>query len=132
MAAVKTASTGDKDGNLKAAAAYLPVFWPLIPLFLFLTEKEDKAVRFHSLQSIFYGLVVGVVVFVVMIVVWVITMVIGIVTGGLGLILMPLVGIVMLGVMLLLVLSLVFLMWKAYQGEKFMVPVIGPFAEKYV
>ncbi len=130
MAATKTAS--DKDGNLKAAAAYLPVFWPLIPLFLFLTEKEDKAVRFHSLQSIFYGLVVGVVMFAVLIVVWVITMVLAIVTGGLGVILMPLVGIVMLGVMLLLCLSFVFLMWKAYSGEKFMVPVIGPFAEKYV
>jgi uncharacterized membrane protein len=132
MAAAKAQASAGGDSNLKAAAAYLPVFWPLIPLFLFLTEKEDKAVRFHSLQCILFGLIAVVVMFVVFIVLWVITMVLGIVTGGLAFILTPLLALLGLGLGLLVLLFDLFLMWKAYQGEKYVIPVIGGFDEKYV
>jgi len=87
------------------AVAYLLGF--VSGVVLLLVEKENKFVRFHAMQSV-------------------------VVFGLLFLVgLVPLVG-WMLSVVLVplsFVLWLV-LMWKAYQGETFKVPVLGDFAEK--
>ncbi len=82
-------------------------------LIVFLIEKESKFVRFHALQSIaVFGsltvlqiLLVGVPVF--------------------GWILLPLLYLAQVGLWVLL-------MVKAFQGEKFKLPVAGDFAEKNV
>jgi uncharacterized membrane protein len=91
--------------NLMGAVAYLLGF--VSGVVLLLVEKENKFVRFHAMQSV-------------------------VVFGLLFLVgLVPLVG-WMLSVVLVplsFVLWLV-LMWKAYQGETFKVPVLGDFAEK--
>lgn len=91
--------------NTTAALAYV-LGW-LSGLVIFLMEKEDKFVRFHALQSvIFFGLVT------------LVTMV-----PVIGWMLSPL---VMLAALVAWVVCLV----KAYQGEKFMLPVVGEFVEK--
>jgi len=82
-------------------------------LFFFLTEKKNKFVRFHSLQSIFFS------------VVWlVLQVVIGIVFSFVPFLfkfLLPLINLV--GVIFWVV-----LMVKAYKGEYFLLPVLGKMA----
>ncbi|MGD0077120.1 MAG: DUF4870 domain-containing protein [Sedimentisphaerales bacterium] len=94
-------------------------------LIFFLIEKENKFVRFHALQSmiIFGGL-------------FVLSIAIGMFIGvfaamGAGF-LVPLLSLVngLLGLVGLILWIL--LMIKAYQGEKFKLPVIGDIAEKNV
>ncbi len=88
-------------------------------LIFFLMEKEDQFVRFHAMQSIvtFGGLTV-----------------ISIVFSILGLI--PYVGLIF-GVLQILVGILGFVLWillmvKAYQGQRYKLPWVGNFAEKYI
>lgn len=91
--------------NTTAAVAYV-LGW-VSGLVVFLVEKEDKFVRFHALQSVVaFGLftVISMVPFV-------------------GWMLSPL-------VMLIALVTWVICLVKAYQGEKFMLPVIGDFVEK--
>jgi len=90
--------------NTTAALAYL-LGW-LSGLVILLTEKDDKFIRFHAMQSIiFFGLVtvVGFIPFI-------------------GWILFPVVA--LLGLVFWIVCLV-----KAYQGEEYMIPFIGQFAK---
>lgn len=91
--------------NLMGAAAYLLGF--ITGIVFLLVEKEDKFIRFHAMQST-------------------------IVFGALFILgLVPVVGLV-LGVVIAPVSFILWLvlMWKAYSGEMFKLPIIGDFAEK--
>jgi uncharacterized membrane protein len=112
----------NNDSKLYGALAYsLSFFTGILMLFI---KPEDKFVKFHALQSILLGIVAIV-----------LSIVLSIVTGILWFI--PIIGwllnlivysVLMLGSLILWL----FLMWKAYQGEKWMVPVVGEQAEKMV
>jgi uncharacterized membrane protein len=96
------------DANLAAALSYLVGFVTGI-IFLVL-EKENRFVRFHALQStlLFLGLVL-------------LNVVLNVV---------PLLGF-LLSVFVLLPVSAVLWLWmmfKAYQGEEFKLPMIGQIA----
>jgi len=98
-------STFGLEKNIAAALTYI-LGW-VSGLVFFLVEKEDKDIRFHAWQSIiFFGALT------------VISMI-----PFIGVVLSPLIGIVGL-------IGWVFLLVKAYQGEKFMLPVIGELAKK--
>lgn len=111
------------DPNLAAAIAY--AFGWISGLIFFLVEPDNKFVRFHALQSIFLNIALIVA------------------YTGLGL-LMAVFGVIpgigflfaMLGVVAYAVLGVGFLiLWimlmiRAYQGEKFKLPVIGDLAEQ--
>lgn len=128
-AAPPTGSAGSQetstnmDPNLAALLAYL--FGWIGGLIFYLIETKNKYVRFHALQSIFLS-IAYIVVFVGL------SVVIGILAAvpGLGL----LVG--LLGLLVNLVVGLggfvlwIILMIKAYQGEKWKLPIIGDMAEK--
>jgi len=94
-----------KQGNVNAALTYL-AGW-LTGLIFLLTEKEDKFIRFHAAQSV-------------------------VVFGALTVItLVPFLG-QLLGLFLWpvgLILWIV-LMIKAYNNEKFELPMIGDYAKK--
>lgn len=113
MENVKKTSLG-MDENIEAALSYFLGF--LTGILFFVLEKESKFVRFHAMQSIavFIALVV-------------INMVLGIILSItiVGLLLFPLIW-------LIEVILWIFLMYKAYKGEKFKLPVVGDFAEKQV
>jgi uncharacterized membrane protein len=94
--------------NTAAALSY--VLGLITGLYFYLTNK-DKYVRFHAMQSI-----------VLSIVLMVISYIIGYLPG-IGYMLSPLVNLAALALV-------IFLIIKAYHGEKFKVPVIGDFAEK--
>ncbi len=95
--------------NMAALLSYLAGL--LTGIIFYLLEKENKFVRFHAMQSIMtFGFF------------FVLNIVLGFVPV-VGWSLMPLVGIVQLIVWIVL-------MVKAYQGERFKLPIVGDMAEK--
>lgn len=82
-------------------------------LVFFLTEKENKFVRFHAMQSI---------------IAFAALLVLNIVLG-----MIPFLGwLVAIVLWPATVILWIFLMYKAYKGESYKLPVIGDMAEKQV
>jgi uncharacterized membrane protein len=104
-------SSGMSD-NVAAALAYISI----VGIIFLLIEpyNRNKTVRFHALQGLLLAAT--------SIVFYILMSVIATVFWGL-LFLMPLVYLAFFGLFL-------FLMFKAYSGEKIVLPVIGPIAEK--
>lgn len=100
------------DENIEGALSYFLGF--ITGILFLLLEKDNKFVKFHAVQSI-----------IVFIAMFVVNMVIGIILSITitGLFLFPL---IYLAEMILWI----FLMYKAYQGKMFKLPVIGDVAEK--
>lgn len=98
-------STSKKDGNTNALLTYL-VGW-ITGLIFLLTEKEDQFIRFHAAQSVVTFGILSLVGFIPFI----------------GWMLTPLLA--PIGLILWIV-----LMVKAYQGERFKLPVVGGWAEQ--
>ena len=98
------------DRNVSALLAYV-LGW-MSGLVIILIEKEDDFVRFHAMQSIvtFGALTVLSIMFGTMFMFF----------GFIG----PLVHVTGIALWILL-------MVKAYQGERFMLPVVGEMAEKW-
>lgn len=114
-----TSSSGIEP-NLAAALSY--VLSIITGVIFFVIEKENKYVRFHAMQAILFGAA--------WIVLWI---VLGIVS--LGLIFVPVIGwiinaVIYLGLGLGGFILWLLLMYKAYQGERFKLPIIGDIAEK--
>jgi uncharacterized membrane protein len=108
--------------NVAAALCYLV---GLITGVLFLVLEpynKNKTIRFHAFQSIFLN--------VAWVAAWIVVSILSIAllaVGSLGLMLMSLLHLVLgLGFLVLWA----FLMYKAYNNEKFVLPIIGPLAEK--
>ena len=126
MSAEPSASpTSGLDENIAGLLCYLFV-WVSGLIFLLLDKRPF--VRFHAAQSI--GLCVGA--FAVVIVFWIVTLILGIITSMIGFpvgfltaLLFPL---VMLGVFVLFIVCMV----KAYQNQKFKLPIVGNIVEKMV
>ena len=96
-----------------AAAAYL--LGPITGIVLLLGERNNTYVRFHAMQStlVFGGLLLlNIVLGIVPILGWIV-----------ALILSP---ILLIGGFILWI----FLMWKAYSGEKYKLPYFGELAER--
>ncbi len=116
-------SATNLDPNLAALLAY--VFGWVSGLIIFLIEPDNKYVRFHALQSIFFNVAIVIAMIGLSIVFGILGAIPGL--GILFLILLPLIwGIGSLGIFALWIV----LMIKAYQGEKFKLPVIGDIAEQ--
>ena len=118
-AAVSTG--GGLAPNVAGALAYIT----LIPAIIFLVMEpynKDKFIRFHSFQCIFFAvgwivlcfamMIVGFVLAFIPVVGWVLDLLLWLVIGLGGLVLV------------------IFLIYKAYNGEKFMLPVIGKLADQ--
>ncbi|HMF91467.1 MAG TPA: hypothetical protein VKL40_12555 [Candidatus Angelobacter sp.] len=113
------ASTG-MSNNVAGALCYL-FTWVTGLIFLLIEPyKNDKTVRFHAFQSIFFA--VG------MIAVYIAVMILGIILGviHLGLLILPIWALLGLGIFA----TWVFLMFKAYNNQIFKLPIIGDLAAK--
>jgi len=99
------------DENIEGLLCYILGFITGI-LFLVL-EKENRFVRFHAMQSIATFLPL-----------FVISMVLGFIPI-IGWVISPLIGLVGLILWLLL-------MYKAFKGEKYKLPIAGDFAEQQI
>ena len=98
------------EENIEGLLCYLLVW--ISGIVFILIEKDNKFVRFHAFQSTIVFLALTVISFVLNVI--------------------PVFGSLMSALIGILVLILwVFLMYKAYNGEKFRMPVAGDLAEKY-
>ena len=116
-------TSSNMDPKLAALLAYL--FGWIGGLIFYLIETKNKYVRFHALQSIFLSIAF----FVVFVAISIITGILAAIPGvGLVMIFVgPLItGVLGLGGLVLWIM----LMVKAYQGEKWMLPIIGELADK--
>lgn len=100
------------------------LFSPIAGIILILMEKENKFIRFHALQSIFFAVAIWVITIGVMI----IGGILGALSGGIGCLVNALLPLFWLFVLVVAILMMV----KSYQGEYYKLPVIGDMAEKYV
>jgi len=114
---------GSDDSKVLGAIAYFLGFFAIL---LYLIKKDDKFVKFHSIQSILLN-VVWMVVFTVLMIgsmsLTVVTAMMGGI-GGLSMLCLPFAG---LGVLVIVL----FMMWKAFSGEMYKLPFIGDLADKY-
>jgi uncharacterized membrane protein len=111
------AQSGGLTPNLAAALSYL--LMPLTGIVFLVVEKTNAFVRFHAMQSTVLG--------VAWIVFWIGLTILTSLVPVLGWIVGFLISIVLwLGGFILWLL----LMWNAYQGKEWELPVVGPFARK--
>src|SRR5437879_11432661 len=124
---------GGIDGNVAAALGY-PI--GIIAIICLIMEKENRFVKFHALQSI----LLHVAFIVVAIAVWIIGIIIMIAgvaaaaatdSGALGGLAGMLFGLNWLVVIFAYIGGLIFAAVKAYQGNQFMLPIIGGMAQKW-
>jgi len=122
VAAPSTANAG-LTSNVAGCLAYVLGFITGIIFLVLDPYKNDKFVRFHAFQSIFFNVVV-----IGFVIVWtILSVILGLVSMG-----------VLAGIMFLISLLVhlgflciwIFFMYKAYQNEYFKAPVIGALAAK--
>jgi uncharacterized membrane protein len=112
MANAKTSM--NLEENVAGALCYV-LGW-VTGIIFYIMEKENKTVRFHAVQSIIVFLPLMIIVGIFQVI----------------LLFIPFIGWAISGLISLLMLILwLVLMFKAYQGEKFKLPVIGDIAEKH-
>jgi uncharacterized membrane protein len=120
--AAPVAQSAGMEENMASALCYL-FGWLTGVLFLVLEPyNKNRTIRFHAFQSIFFN--VGV--FALWIVVFILTSIlhfIPVIGTLIALLLYAVMGLGFFGLWL-------FLMFKAYNKEKFMLPVVGALAEK--
>jgi len=111
--------------NVGGLLCYAPCCIGLIfSIVAVIVEKQSRFVRFHAFQSLFFhgaAIVLG-------IGFQILTLIIGMVSGVLSMIFSMLVLVLSLG----LLVAQILLMVKAYNGEEWELPTIGPMARKYV
>ncbi|MBC7900509.1 MAG: DUF4870 domain-containing protein [Saprospiraceae bacterium] len=108
------------DGNVTALIGY-PI--GIVALILLFIEKDNKFVRFHAIQSLLFWLVFTV----IFIALAVITTILAFVSGTLA----TLFSLLYILTFLVCMGGVILLAIKAYQGQMFSLPVIGPMAQKW-
>jgi uncharacterized membrane protein len=107
----KQKATFGLDENIASAICYL-LIW-VTGLIFYLVEKDNKVVKFHALQSIITFLPLQIIYWALWYVLW---------WTGIAYFLTMLVGLIMF-------ILWIVLMIKAYQGEKYKLPVVGDIAD---
>ncbi len=108
--------------NAASALCYLFGFITGIIFLVLAPYNQDQRVRFHAFQSIF----LNVAVIVIHIGITILSLMFHAVSFSLGLMMSSL----HLLVSLVFFMVWLFMMWKSYQGEKVVLPIIGPLAER--
>ena len=121
-------STG-LDVNIASLLAY--VFGWVSGLIFFLMEKSSQLVRFHAMQSILLNVVVGVIAVVLTIVLSVLALILGQISGALASIATLLWFLFWMVFSVAILIVWVMCLLKAYQGQKWKIPFIGDYAEKF-
>lgn len=106
------------DENVEGALCYLLGF--ITGIVFLVMEKDSKFVKFHAVQSIIISLTL-----------WVFNMVIkSILFAAFSLSMWGIVAMISSLISLVALIIWIILMLKAYQGEKFKLPIVGDIAEK--
>lgn len=116
------------DGNVTTLIGYLI---PLVALILIFIEKDNKFVRFHSFQAIFWVVVSIVAVFAIAIIGIIFGVVLNQVSSGLATIVGLVFTLIYIGWFIAYIGGLIYGAVKSYGGNMTKLPVVGNFAEKY-
>ena len=115
-------ASGSMTSNVAALLSY--VLGPITGIIFLVLDpyKNDRFVRFHAFQSIFFSAV--------LIVFWILWN--GIIWSIFSrmMFMWPILSIINVIVSLAAFVVWIFLMYKAYNNERFMLPIIGEFADK--
>jgi uncharacterized membrane protein len=121
QAPMPAAAAGGLTPNVAGALAYLVGAITGILFLVIDPFKADRFVRFHAFQSIFFNLA--------WIAFWIVWMIVGLMLGAIS---HGLFFIIQLPINLLVTVGgfciWIYLMYTAYQGKTFQLPVIGPLA----
>lgn len=118
---VPVANTGMGD-NMAAALCYILGLITGVLFLVLAPYNQSKTIRFHAFQSIFFH--VG------SIVVWIALIILSIILRAIPYLGFVLRMLLFTGLGFGLFLCWLFLMYKAYNGEQFKLPIIGDLAEK--
>jgi uncharacterized membrane protein len=116
------ATDGGLTTNVASALCYLLGLVTGIIFLVLAPFNQNKAVRFHAFQSIFLNIA--------LIVVHIALMMVSIILGMISSVIAILFGMLHLVVSLGFFAIWLFMMWKAYNNERVVLPVIGALAEK--
>jgi len=115
------------DGNVAAALGY-PI--GIIAIICLVMEKDNRFVKFHALQSILYHVAAAIVFVAIVIVLAILMVVLSMISSTLAA-LSTLLWLVYLLVVIAYVIGLIYTAVKAYNGENYMLPVVGNLADKW-
>ncbi len=116
--------------NVAALVAYL--FVPVTSIVVLATEKENRLVRFHAWQSIFYGLGISALSIVLSVVIGVLSFVLSAISPVAGFVVTILSLLVWLALVAVIVAVWAFCLYQAYRGEIYKLPLFGKFAENMI
>ena len=121
-----TEVAGGLEENVAGALTYLLGF--ITGLVFYFVEEENEFVRFHAMQStiVFGGL------FGLHIALTVVSTVLAATIPFVGPVIAVLIWLVQMGVVMVTFVLWLLLMYKAYQGEQWSLPVVGSMAENQV
>jgi len=102
--------------NVAAALCYIPVFIPAILFLVLAPYNRDKTIRFHAWQSLFLQIAW-------VLVATVASIVLSMVSWGLWFALSRILN-------LAVILLAVYMMWKTYEKQEVVLPVVGDLAKK--
>ena len=112
------------DDNLMAALAYFLAPLSSIVIYVVYKDKGKKLLMFHAVQAT----LVAVAAWIICVGWMIVSMILSAVTGGvLALCMLPISLVLFVGFFA----AWIFLMYKAFKGEKYKLPMIGDMAEKY-
>ena len=109
MTTVTTAPAANPDGDRTLAAVAYILTWITGLIIFFVAKKEDKYARWHAIQAIGYGIA---------------TTIISIILNILPI---PFIGTIF---WILIIVGIIILAMKAYQGEKMRLPIVADMADK--
>lgn len=116
--------------NVAALITYL--FVPVTSIIFLVTEKQNRFVRFHAFQSLFYGIGLTLFSIFLTIVFTVVNLVVASISEAAGL-LVSLVSLVFwLALTAVILIFWVVCLVKAWRGAMYKLPVVGNFAEKMI
>jgi len=115
------------DGNVAAALGY-PI--GIIAIICLVMEKDNRFVKFHALQSILYHVAAAIVFVAIVIVLAILMIVLSMISSTLAA-LSTLLWLVYMLVVIAYIIGLIYTAVKAYNGENYMLPVVGNLADKW-
>lgn len=130
QASINQPSSFGLSPNVAALISYIWI--PVTSVVVLVTEKENRLVRFHAFQSLFFGLGLFALSIILSIVIGIVMLVAGVISPYLGIV------VSMISLLIWLVLAIAILaLWvlclvRAYRGEMYHLPIVGKFAEKMV
>ena len=116
------------DGNITALLGYIVGIVAIISIIM---EKDNKFVRFHSLQSVLWSVACLIGFFAILIIGGILGLVLVTVSSTLGGIVWTLTILLYVGMFFVLFGGLIYGAIKSYGGSMFKLPIVGNLAEKW-